>query len=142
MCDDRAFSGQGPPAALFFAARDRAGEHHERHIEHWSCVLQSDAYSGYNRLYQPERKPGRLVAALYWSHARPNFFELADIGANARRGKNGPPILPMALEAAKRIDLIFGVEREINGLSADERLRLRRETVAPLVTALETCLRA
>jgi hypothetical protein len=48
----------------------------------------------------------------------------------------------MALEAAKRIDLIFGVEREINGLSADERLRLRRETVAPLVTALETCLRA
>ena len=48
----------------------------------------------------------------------------------------------MALEAVKRIDAIFNVERDINGLSADERLRVRRETSAPLVAALETWLRA
>jgi hypothetical protein len=48
----------------------------------------------------------------------------------------------MTLEAVKRIDVIFDVERDINGLSAAERLRVRRETVAPLVAALETWLRA
>ena len=140
--DDRPFGGQGPPAALFYASRDRAGEHPERHLTQWSGVLQADAYSGYLRLYRPERKPGRIIEALCWSHARRKFFELADIAANARRGKNAPAISPMALEAVKRIDVIFDVERDINGLSAAERLRVRRETVAPLVAALEAWLRA
>jgi len=140
--DDRPFGEQESPAALYYASRDRAGEHPERHLGAWSGVLQADAYSGYNRLYQPERKPGRIIEALCWSHARRKFFELADIAANARRGKNAPPISPMALEAVKRIDAIFDVERDINGLSAEERLRVRQETCAPLVAALETWLRA
>ena len=105
-------------------------------------LLQADAYSGYNGLYAPERKPGRIVAALCWSHARRKFFELADIAANTRRGKGAPPISPIALEAVKRIDAIFEIERDINGLTADERLRVRRETSAPLLAALETWLRA
>jgi transposase len=141
VCCDRPFGGRGPPAALFYASRDRTAENPERHLEHWSGILQADAYSGYNRLYQPERKPGRILEALCWSHARRKFFELADIAANARRGKNAPPISPMALEAVKRIDLIFDAERDINGLSANERLRVRREVVVPLVAALESWLR-
>jgi transposase len=140
--DDRPFGGQGPPAALFHASRDRTAEHPERHLSRWGGILQADAYSGYNRLYRPGRKPAPIVEALCWSHARRKFFELADIAANARRGKNAPPISQMALEAVKRIDLIFEVERDINGLDADERLRVRREQVAPLVAALEAWLRA
>jgi len=140
--DDRPFGGHGPPAALFYASRNRAGEHPERHIANWSGILQADAYSGYNHLYQPDRKPGRIIEALCWAHGRRKFFELADIAANARRGKDAPPISPIALEAVKRIDAIFDIERDINGLSADERLRVRREASAPLVAALETWLRA
>jgi transposase len=139
--DDRPFGGQKPSAALFYASRDRAGEHPERHLASWSGVLQADAYSGYLRLYQPERKPGRIIEALCWSHARRKFFELADIAANARRGKNAPTISPIALEAVKRIDSIFDAERDINGLSAKERLRVRGEACAPLVAALEVWLR-
>jgi transposase len=139
--DDRPFGGHGPPAALFYASCDRTAKHPERHLVGWGGLLQADAYSGYNGLYQPERQPGRIIAALCWSHARRKFFELADIAANARRGKNAPPISPMALEAVKRIDAIFDIERDLNGLSADERLRVRRETCAPLVGALETWLR-
>ena len=51
------------------------------------------------------------------------FFELAEIAANARGGKNASPISPIALEAVKRIDALFDIEREINGLTAEERLR-------------------
>ena len=140
--DDRPFGGKDPPAALFYASRDRRGEHPERHLTNWSGVLQADAFSGYARLYPPDRKPGPIVEALCWSHARRKFFELADIAANARRGKNAAPIAPIALEAVKRIDAIFEIEREINGVTAEERLAARRSRSAPLVAALEEWTRS
>ena len=52
-------------------------------------------------------------------HARRKFFELADIAANARKGRPAHAISPLALEAVRRIDAIFDIEREINGLPAD-----------------------
>ena len=69
------------------------------------------------------------------------FFELADIAANARRGKNAAAISPIALEAVKRIDALFDIEREINGLSVEKRLLVRRERSLPLLVELETWLR-
>ena len=56
-------------------------------------------------------------------------------GANAQ----ATPISPIALEAVKRIDALFDVEREINGLSAAGRLAPRRS--APLVAAFESWMR-
>jgi hypothetical protein len=91
------------------------------------------AYSGYNALYDPSRTQGAITAALCWAHARRQFLELADIAANARRGKNAPAISPIALEAVKRIDALFDIERTINGRSAEERLRVRQEQSAPLL---------
>lgn len=140
--DDRPFGAKDPPAALFYASRDRTREHPERHLAGYTGVLQADAFEGYNRLYLPERKPGPILEALCWSHARRKFFELADIAANTRRGKNAPLISPIALEAVKRIDALFAVEREINGLSAATRLAVRQEKSAPLVVAFEGWMRA
>jgi transposase len=140
--DDRPFGGKDPPAALFYASRDRTREHPERHLAAYAGVLQADAFDGYNRLYLADRKPGPILEALCWSHARRKFFELADIAANARRGKNAPPISPIAFEAVKRIDALFAIEREINGLSAAKRLVARQEKSAPLVAALEAWTRA
>jgi transposase len=74
-------------------------------------------------------------------HARRQFFELADLAANARRGRKAPAISPIALEAVKRIDALFEIERTINGLSAEERRRVRQEQSAPLLTDLEEWLR-
>src|SRR5215472_12740784 len=94
--DDRPFGGKDPPAALFYASRDRTRAHPERHLAGYAGVLQADAYSGYNRLYAPERKPGPILEALCWSHARRKFFELADIAANARRGNSGADLADRA----------------------------------------------
>jgi len=139
--DDRPFGGRAPPAALYYASRDRRHEHPARHLHGFAGILQADAYSGYNELYDPSRPQGPITAALCWEHARRQFFELADITANARRGKNAAAISPIALEAVKRIDALFDIERGINGQSAEERLRVRREQSAPLVSALEAWLR-
>ena len=48
----------------------------------------------------------------------------------------------MAIEAVRRIDAIFDVEREINGLLAVQRHTIRQTQVAPLVTSLEQWMRA
>src|SRR5450755_4280136 len=140
--DDRPFGGKDPPAGLFYASRDRTREHPERHLAGYAGILQADAYDGYNRLYLPDRKPGPIVEALCWSHARRKFFELADIASNARRSKTATPISPIAFEAVRRIDGLFDIEREINGLSAAGRLAVRQERGTPLVAALEAWMRA
>jgi hypothetical protein len=62
-----------------------------------------------------ERDPGPLTQALCLAHARRKLFVLADIAANAKRGKHATPISPIAFEAVKRIDALFDIEREING---------------------------
>ena len=137
--DDRPFGGAVPPAALYYASRDRRQEHPERHLKDFAGILQADAYSGYNGLYDPGREKG-IVSALCWAHARRQFFELADIAANARRGKQAPAISPIALQAVKRIDALFDIERTINGLPTSERLRVRQEQSAPLLADLKAWL--
>jgi transposase len=139
--DDRPFGSRAPPAALYYASRDRRHEHPARHLQNFTGILQADAYSGYDGLYDPSRAPGAITAALCWAHARRQFFELADIAANARRGKNATAVSPVALEAVKRIDALFDIERGINGLSAEERMRVRQKQSAPLLAALEAWLR-
>ena len=139
--DDRPFGGPAPPAALYYASRDRRHEHPERHLAGFGGIVQADAYNGYNTLYDPARAGGGATSALCWSHARRKFFELADIATNARRGRHAAAISPIALEAVKRIDALFDIERAINGLSAEERLRVRQEQSAPLVADLEAWLR-
>jgi transposase len=135
--DDRPFGGRAAPATLFYASRDRTREHPERHLANYEGILQADAYDGYNRLYLPDRQPGPITEALCWSHGRRKFFELADIASNARRGKKATPISPLAFEAVKRIDALFDIEREVNGLPAEARLAARKDRGAALVAALE-----
>jgi hypothetical protein len=47
----------------------------------------------------------------------------------------------VALEAVKRIDVLFDLERDINGLSAAQRLAIRQEKAKPLVEELEAWMR-
>jgi transposase len=137
--DDKPFAGPAPPAAVFFYSRDRTAEHPEHHLAGYAGILQADAYAGFNRLYDADRKPGPITEASCWAHGRRKFFELADVTAKAS-GKLAV-IAPLAFAAVKRIDAIFDIEREINGRSIDERLAVRRERVVPLVSELETWMR-
>ena len=142
--DDRPFGGTGPPAAMFYYSRDRTGSHVHEHLEGWSGILQADAYSGYNKLYAADRQPAPILEAACWSHGRRKFFVLADIEAAAQaRAKGEKPAIvsPLALEAVRRIDALFDIERAINGKPPEERLAVRREHSAPLVADLHAWMR-
>ena len=128
--DDRPFGGPAPPAAVFYYSPDRGGEHPNKHLAGYAGVLQADAYAGFNALYAEARKPGPVIEAGCWAHGRRKLFELAELAR-----------APLAVDAVRRIDAIFDVERSINGLPVEQRLALRQKHVAPLVANLETWMR-
>lgn len=141
--DDRPFAGADPPAALFHYSRDRRGEHPRAHLASWSGILQADAYGGYGELYAAGRQPRPVLEAGCFAHARRKFFELADVAAAARRQSRNERtgmIYPIALEAVRRIDALFDIERGINGSGAAERLAVRQELSAPLIAELHAWL--
>ena len=140
--DDAPFGGPDPPAALFRYSRDRSGDHPVEHLRTFTGILQADIYAGYNRLYAAGRSPGPVTEAACWLHCRRKFFELADIAASKGRGKNAPPISPLALEAVKRIDVLFDIERGINGKAAEQRLAVRQELSAPVLADLKGWMQA
>jgi transposase len=129
--DDRPFAGPDPPAAAFFYSRNRAGEHPARHLAGYAGILQADAYAGFGALYDGRRKPGPITEAACWSHSRRKFFELADL----RKA-------PLAVEAVRRIDELFAIERTINGMPAGDRLAMRQRESRPIVAALEQSMRS
>ena len=142
--DDRPFGGHAPPAATFRYSRDRSAQHPQAHLADYTCLLQADAYSGYSKLYEPGRSPGPILEAACWAHARRPFFKLADVEQSARRRARGEPagaISPIALEAVRRIDALFAIERGINGQSAEQRRAVRQALSAPLVADLESWMR-
>src|SRR4030088_292933 len=128
--DDRPFAGSDPPAAVFFYSPDRGGEHPEQHLAGYAGLMQADAYAGFSRLYEANRKQGPIIEAACWAHGRRKFFDLARLSK-----------APIAAEAVKRIDVLFAIEREINGLAPQERLRMRQERSRLLIAELQTWLR-
>jgi hypothetical protein len=77
-------------------------------------------------------------------HARRPFFVLADVEANARRrtqGRSASVLSPLALEAVRRIDALFDIERTINGQSVERRQEVRQDANAPLIADLARWLR-
>ncbi len=128
--DDAPFGGQAAPAALFYYSPTRGGEHPQKHLAGFTGIMQADAYAGYAPLYAAGRQPGLILEAACWAHARRKFFELAELQK-----------APVAIQAVRRIDELFAIERDINGRPPDERRAVRQDRSKPLLQALETWLR-
>src|SRR5665213_1359711 len=128
--DDRPFAGRAPPAAVYFYSADRTAVHPEEHLAGWQGFMQADAYSGFNRLYEPMRQPGPIVEVACWAHARRYFVDLVRLQK-----------APLGLEAVARIDVLFAIERQINGAAPAERRRVRQERSKLLVDELGVWLR-
>ncbi|MGZ3235670.1 MAG: IS66 family transposase, partial [Croceibacterium sp.] len=79
---------------------------------------------------RPRARAGPISEAACWAHGRRKFFDLARLQK-----------APIAIEAIERIDALFAVEREINGLAPEQRLAVRNERSRPLVVELESWLR-
>lgn len=90
-------------------------------------ILQVDGYAGYNRLLK--RSDDNIALAYCWAHARRKLHEVAQSGT-----------APIAEEGLKQIAALYRIEKDIRGLTAEERLAARQEQSAPLIAAFEAWL--
>jgi transposase len=125
--DDRPFGGADPPAALYRYSPDRKGEHPREHLRTFRGILQADGYAGFAGLYGD----GRVVEAACLAHARRKFWDVHEATKS-----------PLAREALDRIAALYKIEDTIRGRPPDQRLRVRTEQTAPLMTALRDWLDA
>jgi transposase len=137
--DDRPFAGPGPPAAVFFYSRDRGGEHSEQHLVTFAGLMQADAYAGFNRLYEAGRKPGPIIEAACWAHARRKFFDAKDTDAR-RCGEMLEMVRQLYAvedEADKKIALLGGATQQQKD---DIRRDLRQRQSVPVLEKIKTWL--
>ncbi len=130
--DDRPWGGADPPGVVFTYAPGRGGSHADAMLKGFEGILQVDGYAGYNRLADARRTGGAPLRLAYcWSHARREIIK-----ATPKAGS------PVADEALSRIAALYGIEKEIRGLSPDLRRAARQERSVPLLAELAPWLRA
>ena len=124
--DDRLWGGIDPPMVAYVYAADRKSERAEAHLGDFAGILQVDGYGGYTAL---AKRSQQLRLAFCWSHVRRKFFDLADKS-------------PVATEVLQRIAVIYAIESNVRGASADERRAVRDEQARVIVDDLRHYLEA
>jgi hypothetical protein len=125
--DDRASGSMAAPAAWFAYSPDRKGEHPQRHLRNFHGILQADAYSGFNKLYDD----GSILEAPCMAHIRRKFYDLMEAHHS-----------PIATEAIERIAPLYAIEKEIRGRSPDARREVRSARARPLLDSMHAWLEA
>jgi transposase len=87
--------------------------------------MPADAYAGFTKLYEPNRKGGPIIEAACWAHWRRKLFDLARLSRHQSR----------------RIDVLFAIEREIKVLRHTSLCACARERSRPLIVELRIWLR-
>jgi transposase len=124
--DDRPWGGSDPPMVAYVYAPDRKAERPDAHLGDFAGILQVDGYGGYTAL---AKRRQQVSLAFCWSHVRRKFFELADKS-------------PVATEVLRRIAMLYAVEDEARGTSAEQRRAMRAEHSRVVVDDLKLYLEA
>ena len=123
--DDRPWGGPDPPAAVYFYSPDRKAERPASHLDGFRGILQVDGYAGFEQL----TVRGDVVLAACWAHARRKFYDLHEATGS-----------PIAAEALRRIGVIYAVEDDIRGRTAQVRQHVREAHSRPLIEAMKPWL--
>lgn len=124
--DDRPWGGNDPPMVAYVYAADRKAERPEAHLGDFAGILQVDGYSGYTAL---AKRRQQIRLAFCWAHVRRKFFELADTS-------------PVATEVLRRIAMLYVIEGELRGSSAEQRRIVRAERSRVIIDDLHQYLEA
>jgi transposase len=123
--DPRPWAGTAPPGVVYQFAPDWKEEHVRQHLRQTSGILQADGYKGYAKLYDPGPDgDARFREAACWAHLRRDFHDVwTSTGSQIAR------------EALDRIRVLYDIERDITGQSAEIRRTVRQNHSKPKVEA-------
>ncbi len=114
----------GPPIIVFDYQTGRAGHHARKFLNGWKGHLVVDDYGGYKKLFD-----GDVVEVGCWAHARRKFFDLQAANQSL-----------MAVEALRRIGLLYEIEARGRFMSVHERQALRQAESVPVLESLHEWL--
>jgi transposase len=106
---------------LFEFTLTRAGEHVNRRLNAYQGFLQTDGYSGYNRLRMQEG----VIHFGCWDHARRKFADVVKISGQNKSGKAG--------EMLTIIGKLYDIEEEAKNKPYSERKLLRQKRSKPIL---------
>jgi transposase len=139
--DERPWSGQSPPCVWYQFTVDRKGEHPVKHLSAYQGWVHApshglqranhcramDGYAGFNGVFGKDK--ASEVACM--AHIRRKFVDVFTVQGSA-----------IAEEAIKRIAQLYGVEKEVRGLSPEARVALRQKNAKLVFDDLEDWLHA
>lgn len=109
------------PVRMFVYEPGRSGDFPSTFLDGYNGTIITDAYNGYLKVQGVNR-------ALCWAHARRAYTDALPSGkGNDKR--------MMASEGVERINKLFETERELEALSASERLNQRKTLMKPMLEA-------
>jgi transposase len=111
----------GPPIVLYDYQTTRASKHPANFLSGFKGYLQTDGYSGYNRLTS-------VTLAGCWAHARRKFTEALKALPAAQKDK--PVAASIGLDYCNKL---FAIERQLKGASSQERYEKRVALSRPLL---------
>lgn len=123
--DDRPWVGDDPPGVALTYAWDTPARIADTILKGFSGFRQVDGYAGYNRLF---KCPAQDVLLAYcWAHARRKLHDVTQSGA-----------APIAQEGVAQIQTLYRVEKDLRGLTADQRRASWQERSKAIIDAFET----
>jgi hypothetical protein len=125
--DGRPYGCADPPAILYRYSPDRKGAHPQEHLRGFKGILQADGYGGFTEIY----RGGEVVEAACMAHARRKFWDAHEKTKSA-----------LSREALERIAAFYKIEDTTRGQPPEQRLRIRREYLAPLMADTHAWLEA
>jgi transposase len=116
-------------AVIFDFQLSRAREGPKQFLANFNGILQTDGYSGYDRVGGP-----KLIHAGCWAHARRYFFQAVEAHPDDRA----------AIALVATIDELFAIDaqaRERN-LGVTERDQLRQQRARPILESIQSQIQA
>lgn len=124
--DERNWNADAQPAVVFEYAPSRAGSVAAGLLSGTSIeYLQTDSYGGYNRLFAEGNANDGIRSVKCWAHARRKFKEAADTQKS-----------PLAKRIISLLKKVYGVERQIKGLTSIERAGKRHKHSLPILQSI------
>jgi transposase len=135
LTDERPWAGTRAPAVYYRFSPDRKGERPRDHLSSFQGIIQADAFSGYETLARQAGRPGsdapRIMHAACFAQARRKLFD------EFERTKS-----PIAEEALRRIAQLYEIEKQIAGMNAEMRQKIRAEQAVPILAGLKNWLQS
>ena len=111
-------------AVVYDFTESRAGEHARAFLGDWRGSLVCDDYTGYKASFAKG-----VTEAGCMAHARRKFIELHEANKST-----------IAATAIEFIGQLYGIEREVKAMSAEQRLHERQTRAGPIAQALHDWL--